>query len=167
VKPESFLSLLIMATAVIVTLAGLQVGVQAQTSDKGDRPEPGKSPEMEKIDSTKHLPQVVAYYFHGNVRCATCRKIEAYTKEAIDSAFADQLKAGVLEWHVVNVDSVQNRHFVDDYQLYTRSVILADVHQGVQTKWKNLDKVWTLVRDKGKFVEYVQSEVKQYIDSAR
>ena len=31
---------------------------------------------------------VVAFYFHGNVRCATCRKIEAYADEAIHSSFA-------------------------------------------------------------------------------
>jgi len=39
---------------------------------------------------------VVAFYFHGNVRCATCRKLEAYTDEAIHSGFANALDDGVL-----------------------------------------------------------------------
>ena len=29
--------------------------------------------------------KVVAYYFHGNMRCMTCRTIEAYAKEAIQA----------------------------------------------------------------------------------
>ena len=30
---------------------------------------------------------VVAFYFHGNVRCATCKKIEAYADEAVQQGF--------------------------------------------------------------------------------
>lgn len=31
---------------------------------------------------------VVAYDFHGNKRCSTCRKLEAYSEEAITGGFA-------------------------------------------------------------------------------
>jgi len=116
---------------------------------------------------TKNQAKLIAYYYHGNVRCATCRRIEAYTKEAIDSAFADQLKSGALEWHVVNIDSAQNKHFVDDYQLYTRSVVLANLRDGKQVRWKNLDKIWTLVRNKPEFAKYIQSEVKLFLDPTK
>jgi len=118
-------------------------------------------------DQPKSQAKVIAYYFHGNVRCATCRTIEAYTKEAIDSAFTDQLKSRALEWHVVNIDHGQNRHFIRDYQLYTRSVVLADLHDGKQVRWKNLDKIWTLVRNKTEFAKYIQSEVKLFLDPTK
>ena len=36
---------------------------------------------------------IVAYYFHGNKRCSTCRKLEAYSRKAIEGGFADELAA--------------------------------------------------------------------------
>ena len=121
-----------------------------------------------KTDSTAVLPhKVVAYYFHGNFRCARCRKFEAYTGEAIDSAFGGALKSGLLEWRVVNTDSAQNEHYVEDYQLYTKAVIVTDVHKGKQTRWKNLDRIWMLHGDKPEFVKYIQTEVAAFLDTTQ
>lgn len=119
-------------------------------------------------DSAAVMPhKVIAYYFYGDVRCATCRKIEAYTGEAIDSGFAAELKSGLLEWHAINTDSTQNEHFVEDYQLYTKSVILSDIHQGKQTRWRNLDQIWTLTGDKPDFMKYIQDEVRIMMDTTK
>ena len=109
--------------------------------------------------------KIVAYYFHGTQRCNTCRTIEAYTHEAVQTGFGDALKAGKIEWRAVNVEEPANRHFIKDYQLYTRSVVLASYQGDKQLRWKNLDKVWELVGDKGEFTGYVQGEVKTFIES--
>jgi len=109
--------------------------------------------------------KVVAYYFHGTTRCATCRKIEAYSHEAVQNGFAEALKAGKLEWRALNVEEPANRHFIKDYQLYTRSVVLASYQGDKQLRWKNLDQVWVLVGDKGQFTRYVQNEVKTFLES--
>jgi hypothetical protein len=39
-------------------------------------------------------------------------------------------------------------------------VILSRVENGKETTWKNLEKIWELVGDKGAFVKYVQDEVR-------
>jgi hypothetical protein len=109
--------------------------------------------------------KVVAYYFHGTTRCATCRKIEAYSHEAVRAGFGEALKAGKLEWRTMNVEEPANRHFIKDYQLYTRSVVLASFQGDKQLRWKNLDQVWVLVGDKGQFTRYVQNEVKTFLES--
>ena len=109
--------------------------------------------------------KVVAYYFHGTTRCATCRKIEAYSHEAVQNGFAEALKAGKLEWRTLNVEEPANLHFIKDYQLYTRSVVLASYQGDKQLRWKNLEKVWELVGDKGQFTRYVQNEVKTFLES--
>jgi hypothetical protein len=103
------------------------------------------------------------YYFHGNVRCSNCRNFEAYSNEIIQKAFAPELKTGRLEWRVMNVDEPSNKHFIEDYQLITRSVIVAKMQDGCQVEWKNLSRIWELVRDKSAFMNYIQTEVTAYL----
>ena len=119
--------------------------------------------EVVENDKASQMPheldrKVIAYYFHGTQRCVTCRKIEAYTEESLRTAFSSELEAGQLEWRPVNVDNAANEHFIQDYELSTRSVVLVEMLDGEQKQWKNLARVWELVRDKPSFVAYVQEE---------
>ncbi len=106
---------------------------------------------------------VIAYYFHSTRRCATCKKLEAYSQEAIESGFEKELESGKLEFKAVNVDEKENNHFVDDYQLYTKALILSRVKDGKQTEWKNLDKIWELVGNEKNYKEYVTKEVADFL----
>lgn len=110
----------------------------------------------EKIATPDH--QVIAYYFHGSARCTNCRSFEAYTEEALKGGFGEALKDGLLVWKVVNLEEKGNEHFVTDYQLHTKSVVLSDVQNGHETQWKNLDKIWDLVKNKDDFITYIQQE---------
>jgi hypothetical protein len=107
--------------------------------------------------------EVVAYYFHGSFRCRTCRTIEAYSEEAIRSEFADELALGRLAWRVVNVDQSENEHFVEDFELVTRSLVLAEYRDGEVIRWENLKQVWQLVRDKERFLDYVRSSTRKFL----
>jgi hypothetical protein len=109
--------------------------------------------------------EFVAFYFHGNVRCATCRKIEAYARESIAQGFVDELDSGRLAWRVINIEEPGNEHFIEDFQLVTRSVVLVEYRAGEVVRWKNLDRVWQLVRDKERFVSYVQDGTKAFLES--
>jgi len=117
----------------------------------------------EKFSSKK----VYAYYFHGSMRCSTCYKLEQYSKEAIESNFKDALVSGKLEFKVVNVEDKGNEHFNKDYQLYTKSLILSLVKDGKEIKWKNMDKIWEYVRDKKRFIDYVNSEITDLLKEAK
>ena len=157
----------------LILMSVLLAGVLAAA----DKPEPPKVVPSDtmavqaKPDSASSVitadHKVIAYYFHGNKRCVSCRKIEAYTKAAIDSAFADDLKSGVLEWRVVNTDSSQNEHYWTDYKLYTKSVILSDLHDGKEMRWKNLEKVWEFLGDQKEFAAYVRSELNLFLDKTK
>jgi len=85
--------------------------------------------------------------------------MEKYSKEAIEANFKDALTSGRLEFKAVNVEDRGNEHFVNDYKLYTKSLILSLVKDGKEVKSKNLDKIWELARNKQKFIEYVTAEV--------
>jgi hypothetical protein len=107
--------------------------------------------------------KIIAYYFHGTNRCTTCRTIERYSKEAIEKYFAQELKNRTLEFKPINVDEPENRHYIQDYQLYTKSLVLALYKDDKQLKWKNLSEVWSYVSDKEKFYQYVKDETERFL----
>ncbi len=107
----------------------------------------------------------VAYYFHGDFRCDNCKKIEQYSREAIDKYFAEQLKSGELEFKVVNTDRPENRHFINDYQLYASSLVIAGFKGGIQRTWKNLSGIWNELDDQEAFHDYVKTEIQKYMES--
>jgi len=109
---------------------------------------------------------VVVYYFHGNRRCNTCRTIEAYTEEAVQSGFPDELGSGSIEWRAVNVDQPENSHFIDDFALSTRTVVLVDMRNGEQAKWTKLEKVWELVHDRTRFFDYIQGNLVDFLEES-
>lgn len=111
-------------------------------------------------------PQIVAYYFHGDMRCTTCRKIEAYSEEAINQGFVEELASNQLHWRVVNTDQKDNKHFVNDFELVTKSVVLVEYEDDKVVRFENLNKIWQLVGDKDDFTKYVRDETQKFIESS-
>jgi len=109
------------------------------------------------------LHRVIAYYFYTTKRCVSCRKIEAFTKEAIDTGFPQDLQDGRLVWRLVNIEEKGNEHFSKDYELFTKSVVLVEEADSTQVRWKNLPKIWELLGDQKKFTSYIQDETRAYL----
>ena len=105
----------------------------------------------------------IAYYFHGTMRCPTCQKLEQYARQAIENDFKDELASGKLVFRAVNVDLKENEHFIADYQLFTKSLVLSMVKGGVEVKNKNLQQIWELVNNKEKYSTYVSAEVAAFL----
>jgi hypothetical protein len=114
-----------------------------------------------------HNANVIVYYFHGTFRCTTCRTIEKYSHDAIQQYFSKELENGKLEFRPLNVEEPENRHFVQDYQLFSKALVLSLFRDGKETKSKNLTDIWTLVNDKNKFFQYVKNEVEGFLKEAR
>jgi hypothetical protein len=93
--------------------------------------------------------------------------MESYAREAIDTNFKDLIDSGVLEFKAVNVEEKDNEHFVRDYQLYTKALVLSMIKDGKEVKAKNLDKIWELARNKQKFMEYVTSEINLFMQEGK
>jgi hypothetical protein len=106
---------------------------------------------------------VIAYYFHGTFRCPTCHKLEQYSKEAIEANFKNELTSGKIVFKTVNVDEKANEHFVNDYQLYTKSLVISLVRGGKEEKFKNLTKIWEYVGNKQRFYDYVRDEIAAFL----
>jgi hypothetical protein len=110
--------------------------------------------------------KLIVYYFHNSARCYTCRKFESLTKDIMETRFAEDVKKGRVEYQVVNVDDSGNEHFIKDYSLFSKSVILSDTKDGKQNRWKNLDKIWEKVRNEDAYREYIETEVRSYLKGA-
>ncbi len=108
--------------------------------------------------------QVVVYYFYTSFRCSSCMAIEKNTGDALKDVFADDLASGRMVYKTVNIDEKGNEHFVQDYQLYTKSVVLSLVKYGKETRFKNLDKVWQHLRNREQFSRYIQQEASAFLN---
>ena len=117
-----------------------------------------------KLDFSISDLRMVVYYFHTTFRCVSCRNIEQYTKEALEKFFVDDIAEGKIDFRIVNIEEPQNKHFVQDYQLYTKSIVLSKVSDGKEVKFKNLDKVWNVLKNKKQFYEYIKNETNNFIN---
>jgi hypothetical protein len=106
---------------------------------------------------------IVVYYFHRTIRCPSCTLLEEVTREAVKFGFDRELKSGSVRMVTINIDKKDHEHFVDDYKLNVQSVIVSQVVHGKEKRWKNLDQVWTLLENEGHLLEYIQKEIKGYL----
>lgn len=141
------------------------VALAGREPDPIPEPAPAGTPVLEAEPAAQpQSRKVVATYFHGKVRCATCRKVEAYAREAVEQGFGPEIAAGSVEFRAIDVEEPQNRHFIRDYQLMTRSVVVTEEVGGAVTRWIRLDQVWALVGDRTSYLHYVQDAVHGYLE---
>jgi hypothetical protein len=107
---------------------------------------------------------VKVYYLHGKFRCTTCRTIQEYSEEAVRSGFAEQLQSGEMEWVVINFDEPGFEQYAIDYEVVAPSVVLARYRAGERVAWKSLPEIWEHVSDKDVFVDYIQSNLREFAE---
>lgn len=163
-------SVVILGIAALIFFGGFIAfgGNNATAGDKKATPitkmEASKDAKASEVQQKQESAKIIAYYFHGNVRCPTCIKLEEYSGEAINQGFSNEIKNGRLEFKSLNVDEETNSHYIKDYSLVSRSLVLSKIENGKEVKWKNLDMIWNLVRDHDKFMEYVKTETKKMME---
>ena len=93
----------------------------------------------------------------------TCRTIEAYAQEAVQTGFARELNGGLITWEVINYESPGNEHYATDYQVIAPNVVLAKFEEGKQVAWKGPPEVWEHVGDKAAFLSFVQTNLREFV----
>jgi len=126
---------------------------------------PGEAPveatPVESIDSG-----VVAYYLHPESRCATCLKIEELAEMALRDNYPEAVEQGRLQWLALNVDQPANKHFMEDFELHTTSLVLVKKVDGETVEFKNCTRVWELVHSPMQFDRYVSDEIAAFLGDA-
>jgi len=169
-KPKQILAVALLVF-VVVSLAYMVGKEQKSDSVSGEDANSSASVEEswrssaneQDTDAHKDI-QLVVYYFHGDMRCSTCLKLESYAKEALDTYFTEELSSGDIVWQVVNVDKAENHHFIQDYKLITKSVVISDTVNGREIKWKNLERIWQLVKNKESYFNYIRESIQAFLE---
>ena len=113
--------------------------------------------EQKNASAVARMDDVLTVYcFHGNRRCMICSKIEQLTKQALEEKYAGALASGKIVFRAVNVEEPVNEHFVRDFGLTVRGVVMAG-----NGRFEKFDSVWNLVRDPEKFQSCIQDGVKR------
>ncbi len=62
----------------------------------------------------------------------------------------------------MDVEIPENRHFIQDFQLLTKSLVLVEQEGGRPGRFKVLDKVWELVWSPDQYRDYVRTELEAF-----
>lgn len=156
-KPKSILTAALLAfvgVSVVVMLARepgqSDSGAQAQNLELGQPGDPNE--------------QLVVYYFHRTKRCDTCQRLEEYTKQVLDNWFADQQQSRQIVWHRANIESPDNSHFREQYELTANAVVLSKTEAGQEVEYENLDQIWNKVGNQSEFFQYIRQNIESLLD---
>ena len=154
------------ALLAFVAVTGVTLAVKETRHARAVASSETTRPQQPSTPPGREASTVYVTYFHTTARCLSCLKIEELTNATMTTRLADAVAGKKLVWRLVNTDEAPNAHFVKDYGLYIKSVVVSEVKGGKEVRWKNLDQVWHLLGDPEAFQGYVEREVRAFLEKA-
>lgn len=77
---------------------------------------------------------VEVIYFHGKQRCLSCRAIEKFSRETVDSAFQNELNNGTVVYKVVDITTPEGEALADRYEVAGSSLFITKQKDGKETR---------------------------------
>jgi len=103
------------------------------------------------LDAKLAKKQFTAVYFHAPHRCPTCRKIESFSLDAL----TPEIEAGKVAWQIADYTTDANAALVDQFKVFTSTVVLVEVQDGKVVRWRNLEEVWNHTSDQANFTAFI------------
>lgn len=103
------------------------------------------------LEATLADSRFTAVYFHAPHRCPTCRKIESFSHAALKS----EIDSGKVAWQIADYTTNANASLVDQFKVFTSTVVLVEVQDGKVVRWKNLEEVWNHTTDQADFTAFI------------
>ncbi len=113
--------------------------------------------------SKKSENKIIVYYLHATFRCVTCNTIEKMTEELLNSQFSEALKNGSIEWK--QGDFQKDEALAKRYEVISSCVVVVQIRDGIETGYKRLDEVWTLLNDRAAFNKYISDALNELLNS--
>ena len=158
---------ILQISLLLIVAVGVSYAVLQNRKDDLIKKETVSNADVEAI-STKEAPiieepDVVVTYFTTDVRCKSCRAIEALTRSVVERQYTEALEGGHLVFQTKNIDRAENKHFIDEYQLAFKTVVIALMQDGKEIRFKKMDKVWELLGNQDAFAEYIADGIREFL----
>jgi hypothetical protein len=119
----------------------------------------GSEPSAAAVSAAK----VVVTYFTTDVRCVSCRTIEALAQRAVVEGFPAELARGEVVFRIVNTSRSEHAHFVEHYGITNKTVVVSHQQDGKELAWTGRQEVWGLFKEPDRFLAYVREPVRSYL----
>lgn len=153
-KTKTLFSVLLLAfVAVSVALAFRKIAPVTSTNEQQAATSSEANVATTNVGLNAKLAETMfsAVYFHAPHRCPTCRKIESFSYEAL----TPEIEAGNVAWQIADYTTDANATLVDQFKVFTSTVVLVEVHDGKVVRWKNLEDVWDHTSDQADFTVFI------------
>ena len=110
---------------------------------------------------------VLILQFHRTQRCKFCADMENNTKEMLNTYFPDELKNENIVFRTVDMESPRYKSFAKKYNIFTSTLVLIDVAEGIESRGKIITEAWYLTNKKQKFIEMLRSELLEFQEGKR
>lgn len=117
-----------------------------------------------KLEDINIKKGYVVYYFRTTYRCTSCTTLERYAEETLLKNFKDEIQQKLISWYSIDVQSKEHEHFIKDFNIFTKSIIIVEISEGKIVRWKNLDNIWNLLSNKEEFQNYIVKEIKKFME---
>lgn len=102
---------------------------------------------------------ILVTYFSSDVRCISCKTIEQLAHASVDRLQENPELGGRIRFQTLNIDRPENQHFISDYELSFKTVVVSHTDPEGKLHWTKLDKVWQLTTDPDAFHTLIETEV--------
>ncbi|CAG0948727.1 hypothetical protein ANRL3_00065 [Anaerolineae bacterium] len=126
-------------------IIGTPLGVAAPTRTLGDV-------SMLPRGKVSHVDVV---YFHRTQRCTACLNAGRFTRETVETYFANYLQRGVMSFRQLNVEKPENAVIARKYAAAWSSLYLGIVIDGVEYLCP-IDDIWFYTNSKTSFTAFLQ-----------
>jgi hypothetical protein len=152
--------------ALLVVALGASAAAVWRLRDSAPPPQAERERFVAEADAELPRDGVVVTYFTTSFRCATCRTIEDLSRRAVQDAFAREIEAGTVVFRVLDTDEPRYAHFVEQYDLSNKTVVVSKRSSGREVEWCDQQDVWSLYDEPDSFFEYVRAPVRRYLDGS-
>ena len=90
--------------------------------------------------------RVLVMYFHRTECCSKGRMLESLIKEAVARDFANEAKAGKVEFR--SIDFEKDERIAEAYKISQPALVVAEVRGGQVGRYTNFDSFWAKYQDR-------------------
>lgn len=150
-------------TGALLVMVGMAFGAIFVKVGEAQKPTEAAPTEVAQTVNNAAQDAVLVYLCHGNVRCPTCLKIEASTKDVLEQMFADEIRSGRVIVKEVNYEQPENKGMLTKYEIIAPTVIMVQLKDGKETTYRNIMEVWQTVHEPAAFQALISGNLRDLL----